>query len=59
MDNRGKRMVVGVGGVSLRLLQFSRCREVEEYRICFEEKANRTWFGQMGNKREIKNTVDL
>ena len=52
-------MVVGVGGVSLRLLQFSRCREVEEYRICFEEKANRTWFGQMGNKREIKNTVDL
>lgn len=43
----------------MRLLQFSRCREVEEFRICLEDKENRTWLGQMGRKGGIEDTVHV
>lgn len=43
----------------MRLLQFSRCRGLEEFRVWFEDKENRTWFGQIRNRGVTEETVDL
>lgn len=43
----------------MRLLRFSRCREVEEFRKYFEDKENRTQFGPIGNNGEIQDTADM